>query len=724
MRSFSKVIERLSSEQPWVANISPALLPSESFPHRGGPGTHQFDVPHRLSMAKEYWGYIRNASLIGWRPKSHSEWLAYNIAGGRAAFTSWNFKSSEFLDAEEIYVIIVCLQEFMGDIKVDFGGQTVLVNGQPKTFFESHFGEYNTLECTDPNFVQWSDGCTDNPRKYTTFTPFAPLYGQAAPQAVTSLVPLTSATTAVTLQLFNTKVSIDGTEYTTSQVVQLTDGAHNFQFTPTLGALRSYIRDGNEVVADASIVYPMDIRKATTIQAFSGSQLTCNVVNGTILINGEPVPTTSPENVVVLPNNTWYTIECVPDEGYKFVRWEEDASEENPRELMLNEGDITWTATTVPSDSAEITIEPDDGTPGTAIDHWEIDGVIYVDPIVLAKGVHTIQVFPAGGYEFQEWTDYYTQVKYNSNPVEFNLTQETLLKCKMAYPSTRVTCTADPNHGKFLINNVEQSTVMLVPGTTATIQFVPTDTYVLERWSGGATGSKNPLSITVPESDVSFIAHLVDSATTIKLHAVDPTLASGGGLVQVDSGTPALDVEVQVAKGTSHTLTAYPDTNWSFKKWSDNVVTNPRDVIISTNIELSAIFTRRVPFTVLCSNSHAVSQLTWTEEGSVKSATTTANVPVGTTVHVDVVCTPSGGQDWGVESWSDGFSTRDDSDWTLEHRDVLVDSITGLTLTATIKEAYWVDVTEHLDDPTHTLCEQGGTVYCTVNSETERRWDI
>jgi sugar lactone lactonase YvrE len=114
------------------------------------------------------------------------------------------------------------------------------------------------------------------------------------------------------------------------------------------------------------------------------------------------------------------------------------------------------------------------------------------------------------------------------------------------------------------------------PNSTVTLNAVTTPAFTLTHWSGDATGTNNPLAITMTGHKV-ITAHF--ASTTIAV-AVE-----GNGSV---SRTPD---QPYYRPGDVVLLTSVPARYHTFERWKDGIVTNPRSVVVgATNIYTALFF--------------------------------------------------------------------------------------------------------------------------------------
>jgi hypothetical protein len=105
--------------------------------------------------------------------------------------------------------------------------------------------------------------------------------------------------------------------------------------------------------------------------------------------------------------NTTATIEAIPNQGYRFVEWN-DGNTQNPRRITVTQ-DITLTAIFEAATMYHVTLSVNDGSMGRVIGEGD-----YAE-----NTTATIEAIPNQGYRFVEWNDGNTQ-----NPRRITVTQD------------------------------------------------------------------------------------------------------------------------------------------------------------------------------------------------------------------------------------------------------------------------------------------------------------
>lgn len=121
-------------------------------------------------------------------------------------------------------------------------------------------------------------------------------------------------------------------------------------------------------------------------------------------------------------------------------------------------------------------------------------------------------------------------------------------------------------------------------GTVTTVTATPNPGYVFSSWSGDATGSTNPLSVTVNgnKNIIANFTQIVTYSVTLSSNPVIGGSTTGGG---------------SYVSGSSVTITAVPNSGYTFTSWSGDASgsTNPLTFVLNSNKIITANFTAGGP---------------------------------------------------------------------------------------------------------------------------------
>jgi uncharacterized repeat protein (TIGR02543 family) len=121
-------------------------------------------------------------------------------------------------------------------------------------------------------------------------------------------------------------------------------------------------------------------------------------------------------------------------------------------------------------------------------------------------------------------------------------------------------------------------------GTTATLTATADSGYTFSSWGGDASGTNNPLSLTVSSDlNVSATFSAIPTTPTYVVSVSLPEIFPLGGSV---TGAGTYD------SGATATLTASPDSGYSFEGWGGdaNGTTNPLSLTVNQDFTVTASF--------------------------------------------------------------------------------------------------------------------------------------
>lgn len=298
-------------------------------------------------------------------------------------------------------------------------------------------------------------------------------------------------------------------------------------------------------------------------------------------------------------------ISATPNYGYHFVRWS-DGNTENPRNITLL-GDTTLAAEFA-KNSYSLTTSVSHAGRGITVGDTT---ALYLDQIAVSATAHY-------GYRFVRWSDGVT-----SSSRRVNLTKDTSLVATF----DKATFTASVRAEK-----VDGKTAGQIQGTQGTYSYLdkPTFTasalygYHFVEWSDGVI--TNPRQITITK-DTTIYAQF-DKNTYNARSAVNN---SSYGTVQNEPTALYLG---------SVTYTAVASAHYHFVRWSDGNVSNPRNVTITSDTTLTAIFEK---------DRHSVASAS--VNGSVSG---TGQYDYGTTITLTAI--PN--NHYHFDYWSDNGNTN------------------------------------------------------------------
>ena len=378
-------------------------------------------------------------------------------------------------------------------------------------------------------FDHWQDGNTSNPRTVTVTgdATYTATFTQDNYQITTNVTPAGSGT-------------VTG------------GGTYHYGDTPTLTATPA---EGYEFAGwqDGNTDNPRSI----TVTGNATYTATFNEVGTTyynVTADVNPAGAGTVTGTGTFEAGTIITLEANANPGYTFDHWQ-DGSTSNPRSVTVN-NDMHFTAYFTQNQYIiTVVASPSNGgaVSGGGAYHY---------------GDHaTLTATPNTGYEFQGWSDGSTE-----NPHVVTVTgNATYTATFSAAGATYYTVSAYVSPAGA---GTVTGTGTFPEGTTITLTATPNSGYVFDHWNDGVT---TPTRTVTVNNNMSFTAYFTTNQYTITVNAspAEGGTVSGGG---------------NYAYGATATLTATPNSGYSFLQWSDGNTSNPRSVTVTGNATYTALF--------------------------------------------------------------------------------------------------------------------------------------
>ena len=284
------------------------------------------------------------------------------------------------------------------------------------------------------------------------------------------------------------------------------------------------------------------------------------------------------------------TLTAIPDEGYHFVGWS-DGDVATSKSITVH-SDVTLTAEFA-INVYSVTLNTDNGTVTGAGEYNHGD---------IAQLVAT----PNEGYHFVGWSDGET------SPVRtITVMSDTTLNAEFAINVYTVTLTTE--HGEVVGSGTYEH------GTEVTISVTPEEGYHFVCWSDGNLNATRSEIIT---SDISLVAKIEVNVYSVSLTAENGEVIGFG----------------EYEHGSRVTISVTPDEGYHFVSWSDGDMSITRNLVITSDITLSAVISINVYDLVVNAENGIVTNVGKYEHGSV----------------VDISAIPNAG--YHFVGWSDGDS--------------------------------------------------------------------
>ena len=182
----------------------------------------------------------------------------------------------------------------------------------------------------------------------------------------------------------------------------------------------------------------------------------------------------------------------------------------------------------------------------------------------------TLTATPDVGWAFDHWSG---DASGSENPVTVTMDADKNITANFVQITHSLTTTVDGN------GTVTPASGDYTYGESVEITATPAQGWVFDHWSGDASGSENPVTITM-DADKNITAHFTQITFSLT------TTVDGNGTVTPASGT--------FTEGESVEITATPAQGWVFDHWSGDASgsENPVTVIMDANKSITAHFTQ------------------------------------------------------------------------------------------------------------------------------------
>ncbi len=216
-----------------------------------------------------------------------------------------------------------------------------------------------------------------------------------------------------------------------------------------------------------------------------------------------------------------------------------------------------------------------------------------------------IEATGTNGFIFSRWNDGNTE-----NPRTIAVTQDTILT---AFFEKYVT--ANISSSDNVMGYTSNNTTFFKYGETITVSAIANKGYYFTQWSDGETSNPRTLTLT---GDVEFEAQFGVYQYKIMLQSNNPAMGNVSG-----SGT--------FDYNTTNTITATANPNHLFVNWSDGVTDNPRQLLLTKDTVVTAIFAKEYNDLVVKSANAALGSVTGS--GTIKYRETAEIGATATAAH-------------------------------------------------------------------------------------------
>ncbi len=400
----------------------------------------------------------------------------------------------------------------------------------------------------------------------------------------------------------------------------------------------------------------------------------------TIIVSSNPAVGGSASGGGSFNKDTQITVVAAPSTGYTFTNWTEGAT------VVSTNASYAVTVTSNRTLVANFTVNT------FTLNVNAVNGTVTKVPNQTTFNYGTsvlLTATPAAGYSFTGWTGDATGTS-NSLTITMNSNKNITANFALT-PADTYTLNVTSSLGGTAVKNPNQAGY--ANGTSVQVTATPNTGYSFSGWSGDATGTTNPLPVTM-NSDKNIVANF--TLTPVITYSL--TVIANNGVVVKNPN------QANYNQGSTVQLTATPNSGYTFTGWSGDATgtTNPLTVTMNSNKNITAIFTL-IPASTYTLNVTAVN-------GTVEKNPSQATYLAGT--NVQLTATPNSG--YSFTGWS-GDATGSENPLLVQMNSNK--NITAIfTLTPTI--TYTLNVTAVngtiVKNPNQPNYNQGTTVQLTA----------
>ena len=279
--------------------------------------------------------------------------------------------------------------------------------------------------------------------------------------------------------------------------------------------------------------------------------------------------------------NSRVTVAALPNPGYVFVNWTEGetiASISSSYQFVLT-GNRTLVAnySAVPENQFAVILSANPAEGGLTNGSGSFD----------ADEDVTVTATPNNGYAFVNWTANGVEVSTNSS-YTFPITAKTNLVANFEVRTYTLNVTAQNGSVAKVPNEVNYNS-----GAEVVLTATAATGFEFTSWSGDATGSNNPLTVTM-NADKNITANF----TLIPVSSFTLNVTAQNGSVSKNPD------QQNYNNGATVILTATPNNGYEFTSWSGDVngSNNPLTVVMNSNKNITANFTQIPNSGQICPN--------------------------------------------------------------------------------------------------------------------------
>ncbi|MFB3882229.1 MAG: S-layer homology domain-containing protein [Armatimonadota bacterium] len=300
--------------------------------------------------------------------------------------------------------------------------------------------------------------------------------------------------------------------------------------------------------------------------------------NGSVRVNG--TLRTLPWSGAFAPGES-VDLEAVPDVGWTFHDWTGDANWPGATLTISMTSNKNITANFVPGMILTIT--------GNGSGSVLVDSVLYPLPYTgtfTTGAVVNLQAVPDSGWTFAGWTG---DVTWPTAGLAITMSSNRNLVANFQATGGTYTLTLNKTgNGSVRVNSTLHTlpwSGSFVAGTSVTLQAVPDASWYFVNWSGDATGTTNPITVTM-DAAKTITANFTEETAQLTLDVI------GQGSIKVNGETVTLPYTGEFGYGSSVTLQAVAVHGWRLEKWQGAASgsDNPLEFTVTDDASITAVF--------------------------------------------------------------------------------------------------------------------------------------
>jgi len=295
----------------------------------------------------------------------------------------------------------------------------------------------------------------------------------------------------------------------------------------------------------------------------------------TVVLSSNPLLGGTTTGAGSFNSGTSVSVTATPGVGYTFTNWTEGAN------IVSSSSNYTFTIsanrtlvanfTIIPASQFAVNLSSNPPTGGTTTGGGSFNSGASV----------SVTATPNVGYTFSNWTEGLIVVSSGSN-YTFTISGNRTLVANFTAIVSTYTLNVTAVSGT-VVKNPNQATYN--SGVNVVLTATPATGYVFTSWSGDATGSTNPLTVTM-NSNKNITANF---AAVVNAYTLNVTAVNGTVVKNPDQPTYNSGLSVQ--------LTATANSGYTFTSWSGDATgsVNPLTVVMNSNKNITANFTLNGP---------------------------------------------------------------------------------------------------------------------------------